>query len=40
MIKCSQDSAERDIDDLIEKGIMRQERGGGRSTNHTLIDEV
>ncbi len=34
--KCSQDTALRDIKDLIEKGILRQEKSGGRSTNYGL----
>jgi Fic family protein len=34
--KCSQDTATRDIKDLIEKGILRQEKGGGRNTNYEL----
>ncbi|GHT28822.1 cell division protein Fic [Bacteroidia bacterium] len=34
--KCSQDTAIRDIKDLIEKGILRQEEGGGRNTNYEL----
>jgi Fic family protein len=34
--KCSPDTALRDIKDLIEKGILRQEQGGGRSTNYEL----
>jgi len=36
--KCSADTALRDIKDLIEKGILRQEKSGGRSTNYELID--
>ena len=36
--KCSQDTALRDIKDLIEKGILRQEESGGRSTNYELND--
>jgi Fic family protein len=35
--KCSQDTAIRDIKDLIEKGILQQEKSGGRSTNYELI---
>ncbi len=35
--KCSQDTALRDIKDLIEKGILRQEKSGGRSTNYELV---
>jgi len=34
--KCSQDTAIRDIKDLMEKGILRQEQQGGRSTNYEL----
>jgi Fic family protein len=34
--KCSQDTAIRYIKDLIEKGILRQEKPGGRSTNYEL----
>ena len=37
--KCSQDTALRDIKDLIEKGILKQEKSGGRSTNYKL-DEL
>ncbi|MEA1875206.1 MAG: hypothetical protein U9N51_12390 [Bacteroidota bacterium] len=29
----------RDIKDLIEKGILKQEKSGGRSTNYELTDE-
>ncbi|MCK5022793.1 MAG: Fic family protein [Candidatus Aenigmarchaeota archaeon] len=36
--KCSSDTALRDIKDLIEKGILKQEESGGRSTNYELID--
>lgn len=36
--KCSADTALRDIKDLIEKGILKQEQSGGRSTNYELID--
>jgi Fic family protein len=34
--KCSQDTAIRDIKDLIEKGVLQQEQQGGRSTNYEL----
>jgi Fic family protein len=36
MTKCSTDTALRDIKDLLEKGILRQESKGGRSTNYEL----
>ena len=34
--KCSQDTALRDIQDLIEKGILAKSDQGGRSTNYEL----
>jgi Fic family protein len=34
--KTSQDTALRDIKDLLDKGILRQETEGGRSTNYEL----
>ena len=36
--KCSPDTALRDIQDLIGKGILQQELQGGRSTNYELTD--
>lgn len=36
--KCSPDTALRDIKDLIDKGVLRQEQQGGRSTNYELAD--
>jgi Fic family protein len=36
--KCSPDTALRDIKDLIQKGVLRQEQQGGRSTNYELAD--
>lgn len=36
--KCSTYTALRDIKDLINKGILKQEREGGRSTNYELTD--
>ena len=36
--KCSQDTAIRDIKDLINKGVLQQEQGGGRSTNYELVE--
>jgi len=38
ILKCSQDTALRDIKDLIEKEILRQEKSGGRSTSYILND--
>jgi Fic family protein len=34
--KTSQDTASRDIQDLIDKGILLKEAAGGRSTSYTL----
>jgi Fic family protein len=36
--KSSQDTAGRDIQDLITKGILEKETGGGRSTNYALLE--
>lgn len=36
--KCSPDTALRDIKDLMEKGILRKEQQGGRSTNYELLE--
>ncbi|WP_165045728.1 Fic family protein [Dysgonomonas sp. ZJ709] len=37
--KCSTDSALRDIQDLINKGVLQKTDEGGRSTNYELIEE-
>jgi len=37
LIKSSHDTALRDIQDLIAKGILKQEEGGGRSTAYCLV---
>ena len=34
--KCSKDTAIRDINDLIQKGMLQKEEAGGRSTNYEL----
>lgn len=36
LTKCSPDTALRDIQDLINKGILEKENAGGRSTNYRL----
>lgn len=38
MAKCSPDTALRDIQDLMDKGILRKEPQGGRSTNYELVE--
>ena len=35
--KCSQDTASRDITDLIEKDILTKDSAGGRSTSYSLV---
>ena len=37
--KCSQDTAYRDILDLIKRGALRKDPGGGRSTSYSLVME-
>jgi len=34
--KCSQDTASRDIGDLVKRGILVKEAAGGRSTSYSL----
>jgi len=36
LAKCSQDTASRDIDNLIARGILVKDPGGGRSTSYSL----
>jgi Fic family protein len=36
--KCSEDTALRDIKNLMGKGILKQEESGGRSTSYKLIE--
>lgn len=37
--KCSQDTAGRDINDLIERGALVKDPGGGRSTSYSIVFE-
>lgn len=37
--KCSQDTAYRDILNLIDRGALRKDEGGGRSTSYSVIME-
>jgi Fic family protein len=37
--KCSQDTASRDIDDLIRRGILVKDAAGGRSTSYSLAEK-
>jgi Fic family protein len=36
--KCSQDTAYRDILDLVKRGALQKDPGGGRSTSYSLVD--
>ena len=38
LTKCSQDTASRDIDELIKQGIIAKDSGGGRSTSYSLVE--
>lgn len=38
LAKCSEDTALRDIKELVERGILIQEAGGGRSTRYTIVE--
>jgi Fic family protein len=37
LAKCSQDTAHRDIMDLIARGALRKDSAGGRSTSYSLL---
>jgi Fic family protein len=37
LAKCSQDTASRDIDDLLRKGVLARGVAGGRSTSYELV---
>lgn len=38
LTKASQDTALRDIDDLVKRGILVKDAGGGRSTSYSLAE--
>jgi len=38
--KCSKDTAVRDINDLINKNILKKEDAGGRSTNYVCVQPI
>lgn len=38
LAKCSQDTALRDIDDLLRRGILQKDAAGGRSTSYSLAE--
>ncbi|MFT6856376.1 MAG: Fic family protein [Cyclobacteriaceae bacterium] len=37
MTKTSQDTAGRDINDLIKRGVLKKDKSGGRSTSYLLV---
>jgi Fic family protein len=37
LAKCSQDTANRDINDLISRGVLARDAAGGRSTSYSLV---
>jgi Fic family protein len=39
LAKCSQDTAYRDILDLMERGALQKDSGGGRSTSYSLVSK-
>ena len=40
LTQCSQDTAYRDILDLLERGALSKDPGGGRSTSYSLVTSV
>jgi Fic family protein len=36
--KCSQDTASRDINDLVQRGVLQKDAAGGRSTSYSLVE--
>ena len=36
IMKCSQDTAGRDIDDLVRRAVLIRDASGGRSTSYSL----
>jgi len=40
LAKCSQDTAGRDIQDLVSRGVLVKDTAGGRSTSYSLLEPV
>lgn len=40
LAKCSQDTANRDINDLVKRGILAKDAAGGRSTSYALTEPI
>jgi Fic family protein len=39
LAKCSHDTALRDIQNLIDQGLLKKDEGGGRSTSYSLVSD-
>jgi Fic family protein len=40
LAKCSQDTANRDINDLVRRGVLAKDAAGGRSTSYSLTEQA
>ncbi|MHC5536871.1 Fic family protein [Singulisphaera rosea] len=40
LAKCSQDTAHRDIMELVKRGVLEKEPAGGRSTHYVLVESA
>jgi Fic family protein len=40
LAECSQDTALRDIEDLVRKGVLMKDPAGGRSTSYSLVEKA
>jgi Fic family protein len=40
LAKCSQDTANRDINDLVKRGVLVKDAAGGRSTSYSLNEPI
>ena len=40
LTKCSQDTANRDINDLVQRGVLAKDAAGGRSTSYLLTEPL
>jgi len=38
LTKCSQDTAARDISDLVDRGVLKRNPGGGRATSYSAVE--
>jgi Fic family protein len=38
LTKISQDTALRDIDDLLQRGVLAKDDAGGRSSGYSLVE--